>query len=126
MKRSAFTLLELIVVLAIIAILSLVVSVKVSGLVQEERQVRIEADLALLYTAGEQFLHAYPEETANDQHTLVAKHLLRKAVESPMREYDYVFIVSKERLYVALEKEGQVYTHGDFVAKKQTSRIFTP
>lgn len=124
MRQRAFTLLELIIVLAIIAILSVMVSMKVTGLVQDEREVRIDADLALLCTACEAFSQDYPKAQADCQEDLIAKHLLQRRIESPIDGYDYALCVSEEKSRVALEKEGQVYTHGDFIAERYTDRVF--
>ena len=66
-RRKGFSLIELIVVLVIIGILAMVVGVRVGDTLTDARQTRIEADLAMLLTATEQFAQRYPEERATTQ-----------------------------------------------------------
>lgn len=47
-KRQAFTLLELVVVLVIIGVLATLVSVHITGTLDEAQQTRIDADLTML------------------------------------------------------------------------------
>ena len=63
-KRQAFTLLELVVVLVIIGVLATLVSVHITGTLDEAQQTRIDTDLTMLVTAGEQFAQRHPDDIA--------------------------------------------------------------
>ncbi|MFM9413876.1 prepilin-type N-terminal cleavage/methylation domain-containing protein [Peptococcus simiae] len=80
MKR-AVTLPEVLIVLAIMATLVLLLALRLGGLVQTERDQRIEADRALLVTAME--VAAADGVLASDQATLVQKGYLKAPLTDP-------------------------------------------
>lgn len=123
-QRRAFTLLELIVVLVIIGVLATLVGVRVTGVVQEARQTRIEADLAMLVTAGEQYLQRHPGERAADQASLVAAGTLAEVLESPVQGYAYAVTVQDGMVTARLEKGDEVYEKGDFRAEQTSERLY--
>lgn len=123
MRRRGFSVLELIVVLAIIGILATVVGVRVTDTLTEARHTRIEADLAMLTTAAEQFVQRHPDEAAQDQQTLVAAGVLASVIESPLADYAYSVMTRDGIVRVALEKGDEVYEEGGFRAE-QTSRFY--
>ncbi|MEE0435070.1 MAG: prepilin-type N-terminal cleavage/methylation domain-containing protein [Peptococcaceae bacterium] len=123
-KRGGFSLLELVVVLLIIGLLTMLVSVRLNGTLAEARETRIEADLALLITAGEQYLVRTPQGEARDQETLVRAGVLAAVVESPLAAYDYHVRAGEGEVVATLEKEGVVYERGQFRAEKTSSRLY--
>lgn len=123
-ERRAFTLLELIVVLVIIGLLAALVGVRVTGVMERARETRIEADLATLVTAAEQYLQRHPGETAADQEALVAAGALAEALESPVAGYAYVVTAGSGEARAALQKGDEVYEKGDYRAEKTSSRLY--
>lgn len=123
-ERRAFTLLELIVVLVIIGLLAALVGVRVTGVMERARETRIEADLATLVTAAEQYLQRHPGETAEDQAALVAAGGLAEALESPVAGYAYVVTAGSGEARAALQKGDEVYEKGDYRAEKTSSRLY--
>ncbi len=123
-KRNGFSLLELVVVLVIIGILATLVSVRISGTLTEAQQTRIDADLAMLVTAGEQFAQRHPEETAATQSELVAAGVLAQTLESPVQGCAYSVRVGEGRVTAALKKGDEVYEKGDYRAEKTSTRLY--
>lgn len=123
MRRKGFSLLELVVVLVIIALLASVVGVRASGLLGEARQTRIDADLAMLLTAAEQFVQRYPEEEAQTQTALVEAGVLASTLESPVAGYAYSVTAGGEQATVSLKKGDEVYEQGDFRAERRSARF---
>lgn len=121
--RKGFSLLELIVVLVIIGILAMFVGVRVSGTVGEARQTRIDADLAVLLTAAEQFVDRYPEASADSQQALVEAGTLAGEIESPVADYAYHITAGAGQAKVALTKGDEVYEKNDYRAEKTSTRI---
>lgn len=123
-RRAGFSLLELVVVLVIIGLLTMLVGVRLSGTLREARETRIEADLTLLVTAGEQYLVRMPECEARDQATLVRAGVLAAAVESPLADYSYRVLAAEGQVVATLEREGVVYEQGDFRAERTSTRLY--
>lgn len=122
-RRKGFSLIELIVVLVIIGILATVVGVRVGDTLTDARQTRIEADLAMLLTATEQFAQRYPEERATTQSALVAAGVLASEIESPVAGYAYKVAAGDGVATVALKKGDEVYEQGEFFAERTSARI---
>lgn len=122
-RRKGFSLIELIVVLVIIGILATVVGVRVGDTLTDARQTRIEADLAMLLTATEQFAQRYPEERATTQSVLVEVGVLASEIESPVAGYAYKVAAGDGVATVALKKGDEVYEQGEFFAERTSTRI---
>ena len=121
-RRKGFSLIELIVVLVIIGILAMVVGVRVGDTLTDARQTRIEADLAMLLTATEQFAQRYPER-ATTQSALVEAGVLASEIESPVAGYAYKVVAGDGVATVALKKGDEVYEQGEFFAERTSTRI---
>ena len=122
-RRKGFSLIELIVVLVIIGILATVVGVRVGDTLTDARQTRIEADLAMLLTATEQFAQRYPGERATTQSALVEAGVLANEIESPVAGYAYKVAAGDGVATVALKKGDEVYEQGEFFAERTSARI---
>lgn len=123
-KRQAFTLLKLVVVLVIIGVLATLVSVHITGTLDEAQQTRIDADLTMLVTAGEQFAQRHPDDIAASQRDLVAAGVLAQAVESPIQGYTYDVHAASGAVKAALKKGDEVYEKGSYRAEKSSARLY--
>lgn len=122
-RHKAFTLLEIIVVLVIIGILATLVGVRLTDTLAEARKTRIEADLAILMTAADQYAQRYPEGACQDQETLLEAGVLATGIESPVGHYTYTVAIGDGAVTVALKRGDEVYEQEDFRAE-QTSRLY--
>lgn len=121
--RKGFSLLELIVVLAIIGVLVTIVGVRLGNTLSEARQTRIDADLAILLTAAEQFCDRYPNDMATDQAALVQAGVLAAEIESPLVGYRYSVFAGENRATVALKKGEEVFEQEDYRAECSSTRL---
>lgn len=121
-KEKGFTLVELIVVLAILAVLASLVTVNVSGVAARGRVTRIQTDLKMLETAGNQFLYAEAERESwigqkLTQEQLMTQGVLSKVLYPPVEDFAYVIRVREDGwVQATLENAAGVYTSGDFTA----------
>ena len=123
-KRKGFTLLELLIVLAIMGILLSVISVQIGKSSAEARQVQIDTELVELLTAAEQFSMQNPQSEAHSQMELIDAGLLKEPMESTVKGYTYQVRVEHGRVQVALSKGDQVYEQGAYRAEKKSSRLY--
>ena len=129
MGKKGFTLVEMIVVLAILAVLASLVTLNVSGVVANGRVTRIQADLKMLESAGNQFLYADAErakwrEQELTQEQLRAQGLLSKPLYPPVEGYAYHIKVRRDGLAQAtMENEEGVYSYGEFIADTYSARF---
>ena len=79
-NNKGFTLVELIVVMAILAVLASLVAVNVSGVAARGRVTRIQTDLQMLESAGDQFLYTEAERELWIGQELPQEQLLKQGL----------------------------------------------
>ena len=128
-KSKGFTLVELVIVLAVLAILASVVTVNVSTVVSRGRITRIQADLKMLETAGNQFLYVQSVRThwrgqELTQEQLLAGGYLSKTLQPPLAGYVYRLQVHDDGLVQAtMENDTGVYHYGNFIADSASAQF---
>ena len=120
---------ELIVVMAILAVLASLVTVNVSGVAARGRVTRIQTDLRMLESAGDQFLYTEAERelwTGQElpQEQLLRQGLLDKVLKPPLEGYTYVVRVQADGWVQATMENGDgIYSSGDFTADTRSAQF---
>lgn len=129
-ERAGFTLVELVVVMAIIGTLAAVVMLNVNQVLQKSQITRIQADLKMLETAAYHYQAVVTKTEAEivevlEQEVLVGEGYLPKIIHSPIEGYGYRLCMDKVAKTVSVRLEnaqGEVYQQGGFVADNQDPR----
>lgn len=128
-SNKGFTLVELIVVMAILAVLASLVTVNVSGVAARGRVTRIQTDLKMLESAGDQFLYTEAERELwkgqeLSQEQLLKEGFLDKQLKPPLEGYTYVVRVQGDGwVQATMENDGSVYSFGAFVADTRSAQF---
>lgn len=128
-NNKGFTLVELIVVMAILAVLASLVAVNVSGVAARGRVTRIQTDLQMLESAGDQFLYTEAERELwigqeLPQEQLLKQGLLDKTLKPPLEGYTYVVRVQADGWVQATMENGDgIYNSGEFVADTRSAQF---
>lgn len=93
--RRAFTVVEMLVVLAILAILMALTVLNVSYVQKEQLATQVKTESSLIKVAAEAALYDGVEDI--DMASLVREGYLSEAIESPQEGYRYVIIIENER-----------------------------
>lgn len=124
---KGFTLVELIVVMAILGILASMITINVSGVLARERVTRIQADLKLLEVAANQYLYTEigrKATVANElsQQQLLEHGLLSKQLLPPIEGYQYqITVLERGMAQVVMKNDEGVYRYGEFEADTQAA-----
>lgn len=130
-KNQGFTLVELVVTLAILGLLSALITANVSHIFAKERLLRIQSDIVLLESAANQYLSTAANHLAInaeiDQQTLIEKAFLSKELQPPISGYCYQITLYDQRpsAQVVMTDGQGIYQQKDFVADSQ-SPFFKP
>lgn len=118
-KRPAFTILELLIVLAIISILLSLIVLQGQSALDTKRQTQISADLYRIAQASRLHLRDQGELESIQVKDLRQLGYLKGDSSSPVADYDYVIRIRDQepRIEVTLEKKGAVYETENFQAR---------
>lgn len=119
-NKSAYTLLEVLVVLTILGLLIGLVSLQGQKALETKTQTQISADLILLASAAKVYHLDEPADLTPPPETLVAEGYLRELPQAPVAGATYHIAIEPGTGQVRawLEKEGGLYGKGDFQAEK--------
>jgi prepilin-type N-terminal cleavage/methylation domain-containing protein len=123
MRRTGFSLVELVVVLAIVALLAGLLVPRVTGVAAQARQDRIEGDLTTVLAAGQVYEKGRTQPlTSVDQ--LVEAGLLDRVPASPVKGYAYSIRQTDQGLTAALEGKEGVYEINGYKASKTADGFY--
>lgn len=115
-KRKAYTLLEVLVVLAIMGILLTLIGTQSHKALLAQQETQISTDLLVIASAAKIYYLDRTDKDETNAESLYQEGYLQRLPESPIKDYGYHvgYHSKRDEVTVSLEKGGRIYEKGDF------------